>query len=162
VIYVSWEDAKQYVEWLSKATGRPYRLLSESEYEYAARAGTTTTYPWGDEIGKNNVVCYDCGSKWDNRETAPVATFAPNQFGLYDMVGNVNEWVEDCASSDYKGAPADGSAWIQSSCEFRMVRGGSWNNPSSYLRSAWRGANPADLYRYHSLGFRVARTLDTP
>ena len=93
-------------------TGRPYRLLSEAEWEYAARAGTTTAYSWGDEIGKNNANCNGCGSEWDSRRTAPVGSFAPNQFGLYDMHGNVWEWVEDCLHDNYKGAPEDGSAWI--------------------------------------------------
>jgi formylglycine-generating enzyme required for sulfatase activity len=110
VIYVGWDDAKQYVAWLGKVTGKPYRLLSESEYEYATRAGTTTAYPWGNDIGKNNANCNGCGSKWDNIQTAPVDSFAPNKFGLYDMVGNVFEWVEDCAHGNYQGAPTDGSA----------------------------------------------------
>ena len=96
VINVTWDDAQQYVAWFSKMTGKPYRLLSEAEWEYAARAGTTTAYSWGDEIGKGNANCNGCGSEWDGRQTAPVGSFAPNQFGLYDMHGNVWEWVEDC------------------------------------------------------------------
>ena len=111
VINVSWEDAQRYVAWLSKVTGKPYRLLTEAEYEYAARAGTQTAYPWGDDIGKNNANCATCDSEWDWKRTAPVGSFAPNSFGLYDMVGNVWEWTDDCYHDNYESAPADGSAW---------------------------------------------------
>jgi len=96
VIDVSWEDAKSYAAWLSTKTGKPYRLLSEAEWEYAARAGSTTRYFWGDEIGRNRANCNGCGSQWDNQQTAPTGSFAPNAFGLYDMHGNVWQWVEDC------------------------------------------------------------------
>jgi formylglycine-generating enzyme required for sulfatase activity len=109
VINITWNDAKSYAAWLSKVTGKSYRLLTEAEYEYAARSGTQTTYPWGDEIGKNNASCNGCGSQWDGINPAPVGSFAPNRFGLYDMVGNVWEWVEDCGRSDYAGATDDGS-----------------------------------------------------
>jgi formylglycine-generating enzyme required for sulfatase activity len=161
VIYVGWDDAQQYVAWLSKMTGKLYRLLTEAEYEYATRAGTTTAYPWGDDIGKNNANCNGCGSQWDNKQTAPVGSFAPNGFGLYDMVGNVFEWVEDCYYGSYNEAPADGSAWIGSSCSNRVVRGGSWNDAPVSLRSASRG-RPTTGARGSVLGFRVARTLLTP
>ena len=107
VIDVSWDDAKAYVAWLSRMTGKPYRLLTEAEYEYAARAGTTTAYPWGDEIGENNANCNGCGREW-LRQTAPVGSFAPNAFGLHDMLGNVWVWVEDCYHATYDGAPPDG------------------------------------------------------
>ena len=161
VINVSWDDAKRYVAWLVRATGKPYRLLSESEYEYATRAGTTTDYPWGDDVGTNNANCDGCGSKWDNKQTAPVGSFAGNNFGLYDMVGNVLEWVEDCLHESYTGAPSDGSAWIEGSdCTRRVHRGGSWFDPPVDLRSAQRFAdNPGS--RGHVMGFRVARTLST-
>ena len=95
VISVGWNDAQTYVAWLSKMTGQPYRLLTESEWEYAARADSTTAYPWGAEIGKGNANCNGCGSKWDNLQTSPVGSFAANQFGLYDMAGNVWQWVQD-------------------------------------------------------------------
>jgi formylglycine-generating enzyme required for sulfatase activity len=159
VFYVSWEDAKQYVAWLTKVTGKPYRLLTESEFEYAARAGTTTAYPWGNDIGTNNANCIGCGSQWDNRQTASVGSFAPNLFGLYDMAGNVWEWVEDCVHDNYNGAPADGSAWIEGGdCDRRVVRGGSYGNTPDALRSAGRDwDSSADRSRHG--GFRVARTL---
>jgi formylglycine-generating enzyme required for sulfatase activity len=159
VINVSWDNVQQYVAWISTMTGRPYRLLSEAEWEYAARAGTTTAYSWGDEIGKNNADCNGCGSEWDSRRTAPVGSFAPNQFGLYDMHGNVWEWVEDCLHTNYEGAPKDGSAWIaQGDCNHRVVRGGSWAGYPVGLRSALRFWYSADDHG-NDLGFRVARTL---
>ncbi len=162
VINVSWDDAQAYVKWLSRVTGKPYRLLSEAEYEYAARGGSETTYPWGDDIklnGKPMANCDGCGSQWDNKQTAPVGSFAANRFGLYDIVGNVWEWTEDCWNGSYQGAPADGSAWTSGDCSRRVVRGGSWlNNPGS-LRSAARYRNNLTVVRGYVLGFRVARTL---
>ena len=113
VINVNFDDAQRYVAWLSRMTGKPYRLLSEAEYEYAARAGTQTAYPWGDEIGNRNANCDGCGSQWDGKQTAPVGSFPPNQFGLHDMIGNVFEWTEDCFHNNYERAPADGSAWTE-------------------------------------------------
>jgi formylglycine-generating enzyme required for sulfatase activity len=160
VINVSWDDAKAYVAWLSKKTAKTYRLLTEAEYEYATRAGTQTAYPWGNEIGKNNANCMACGSQWDDKQTAPVGSFPPNGFGLYDMVGNVWAWTEDCLNLSYSGASADGSAWTSGDCGRRMVRGGSWYGYPSHLRSAYRGGSPADS-RY-SFGFRVGRTLLPP
>ena len=160
VINVSWDQVQQYVAWFSKMTGRPYRLLSEAEWEYAARAGTTTAYSWGDELGKNNANCNGCGSEWDSRRTAPVGSFAPNQFGLYDMHGNVWEWVEDCLHNNYEGAPKDGSAWIaQGDCNNRVIRGGSWVGYPVGLRSALRFWFSADDHGM-DVGFRVARTLN--
>ena len=107
-------------------TGQPYRLLTEAEWEYAARAGTTTAYYWGDDIGKGNANCDGCGSQWDAKQTSPVGSFAANQFGLYDMAGNVLQWVQDCYHGNYDGAPTDGSAWTSGDCSNRVVRGGSW------------------------------------
>jgi formylglycine-generating enzyme required for sulfatase activity len=162
VIFVTWDDAQRYAAWLSKMTGKPYRLLTEAEYEYATRAGTQTAYPWGDDIGKNSANCTGCGSKWDARQTAPVGSFKPNAFGLYDMVGNVFEWVEDCAHNNYDGAPADGSAWIEGGdCKSRVDRGGAWNFAPDSLRSADRDTS-ATGYRIDNLGFRVGRTLIAP
>jgi formylglycine-generating enzyme required for sulfatase activity len=160
VINVDWNDAEQYVAWLSQMTGKTYRLLSEAEYEYAARAGTTTLYPWGDDIGKNNANCNGCGSRWDGKQPAPVGSFAPNAFGLYDMVGNVAEWVEDCWHDSYNGAPKDGSAWITGgNCRERVVRTGCWFHYPELIRSANRSGDFADT-RFDAIGFRVARTLN--
>jgi formylglycine-generating enzyme required for sulfatase activity len=157
VINVSWDDTKTYLVWLSRKTGKPYRLLSEAEFEYAARAGTTTAYYWGDEIGKGNANCR-CGSQWDGKQTAPIGSFAPNAFGLYDMAGNVYQWVQDCYHGDYNGAPTGGSAWTSGDCSLRVLRGGSWSSYLENLRSADRGRNSTDL-RDDSVGFRVGRTL---
>jgi len=159
-INVSWDDAKAYVAWLTKKTGKPYRLLSEAEYEYATRAGTTTTFPWGNAIGKNNANCDGCGSQWDGKETAPVGSFAANGFGLYDMVGNVFEWIEDCWHETYKGAPTKGSAWTSGECDVRDVRGGAWGYGPDDLHSADRGRLEADLRRAN-VGLRIGRTLLT-
>jgi formylglycine-generating enzyme required for sulfatase activity len=158
VINVTWDDAGQYVAWLSRMTGKPYRLLTEAEWEYAARAGTMTAYPWGDKIAKGNANCDGCGSEWDGRETSPVGSFKPNGFGLHDMAGNVWQWVEDCARARYDGAPNDGSARTDGDCSRRVVRGGSWGNGPRFLRSASRGGVTTGN-RYNHLGFRVGRTL---
>ena len=157
VINVSWNDAQRYVAWLSKITGKSYRLLSEAEYEYAARAGTQTAYPWGDEIGTNNANCSGCGSKWDATQTAPVGFFRPNQFGLHDMVGNVWEWVADCVHEDYNAAPVDGSAWMTGNCGQHRLRGGSWASLFDEIRSANRGRSAASD-RLNIISFRVSRT----
>jgi formylglycine-generating enzyme required for sulfatase activity len=159
VINVHWEDAKAYVAWLSTKTGKTYRLLTEAEYEYAARAGTQTTYPWGNDIGKNNANCRSCGSEWDGKkQTVPVGSFPANGFGLHDMVGNVWAWTEDCYHNSYNGAPVDGSAWTSGDCVTRVDRGGSWYFTPQYLRSAIRNRNSPGN-RSDGLGFRVGRTL---
>ena len=160
-IGVSWGGAKCYVAWLSKVTGKPYRLLSEAEYEYAARAGSQTAFPWGDQVGNNNANCKDCGSKWDALVTAPVGSFPPNAFGLYDTVGNVFEWVEDCWHGDYAGAPSDGSPWLTGDCGKRVIRGGSWYYPAVAVQSGFRFWSLPATYG-SNVGFRVARTLPTP
>jgi formylglycine-generating enzyme required for sulfatase activity len=161
VINVTWYNAQRYVAWLSKMTGKSYRLLSESEWEYSARAGTRTAYSWGDDIGKGNANCKGCGSHWDSVGTAPAGSFNGNAFGLYDMHGNVWEWVEDCFHDNYIGAPANGSPWITGSdCNYRVVRGGSWSYDPEILRAALRDRDAAGN-RYGSLGFRVGRTLVT-
>jgi formylglycine-generating enzyme required for sulfatase activity len=158
VINVSWDDAKAYVTWLSRKTGKPYRLLMEAEYEYAARAGSQSAYYWGNDIGKGNANCNSCGSQWDGKQTAPVGSFAANAFGLYDMAGNVLEWVEDCINNNYNGAPTDGSAWTSGNCNARVGRGGSWDDAPQVLRSAFRGGGTPGV-RLSGLGFRVGRTL---
>ena len=159
VINVSWEDGREFVRWLSEKTGKSYRLLSESEWEYAARGGTQTRYSWGDGIGRNRANCEGCGSRWDNEMTAPVGSFSANEFGLHDMHGNVYEWTADCSNESYHGAPIDGRPWETGNCDERVFRGGSWFNSPRYLRSAFRGWNTS-VSRGDIVGFRVARTLD--
>ncbi len=158
VINVSWEDAQSYVSWLSRETEEEYRLPSEAEWEYAARAGSTTRYSWGNEIGVNRAHCSGCGSRWDADRTAPAGSFAPNAFGLHDMHGNVWEWVADCWNGSYTDAPSDGSAWLQRDCVLPVLRGGSWYLFPRSLRAAYRLRHSAD-YRDYFIGFRVARTL---
>ena len=159
VVNVNWNDARQYVAWLSLMTGKWYRLLTEAEWEYAERAGTTSAYFWGDEVGIGNAVCIGCGSKWDNKQTAPVGSFQPNGFGLYDMLGNVWEWTEDCYHDSLDGAPTDGSAWTDNCKQGRRaVRGGGWDSYAVHLRSADRDRISIGT-RINDLGFRVARTL---
>jgi formylglycine-generating enzyme required for sulfatase activity len=163
VINVSWYDAiDEYLPWLSRRTGKAYRLLSEAEWEYAARAGSSRNYPWGDEIGRNRANCLGCGSQWAGKgQTAPVGSFEANAFGLHDMHGNVFQWVQDNWHPNYKGAPTDGSVWSGGSGEqsaVRVLRGGSWVNGAWILRSANRYRNDP-MFRYNSFSFRVARTL---
>ena len=160
VINVSWEDiTKQYIPWLNKKTGEQYRLPSEAEWEYAARAGSETKYSWGNSIGNNKVNCDGCGSRWDNSQTAPVGSFAANAFGLYDMHGNVWEWTQDCRNGSYKDAPSDGTAWLSGNCGRRVLRGGSWISDPVNLRSADRSYITTGI-RNNNYGFRLARTLD--
>jgi formylglycine-generating enzyme required for sulfatase activity len=164
VVDVNWADAQQYVAWLSKQTGKQYRLLTEAEWEYATRAGSTTAYYWGNDVKKDGQImadCFDCGSEWDNQKTAPAGSFPANAFGLNDTLGNVWEWVQDCYHDSYDGAPADSSAWIDSDdCKERVSRGGSWADlPQVLLRSAFRLRTPS-VNRYTGLGFRVARGLE--
>ncbi len=158
MINVSWDDAQDYAEWLSMQTGAHYRLPTEAEWEYAARAGTVTKYHWGDEVGMNRANCDGCGSPQDLGQTVPVGSFPTNGFGLHDMHGNVWEWVEDCLNGSYTGAPFDGSAWVTGDCMRRMVRGGSWFNNTRTMRAANR-LRLAPHMRLIHVGFRVARTL---
>ena len=159
VINVSWEDATTYAAWLSEETGEAYRLPSESEWEYAARAGTTTRYTWGDDIGRNRANCgTGCRDRWYGR--TPTGSFEANAWGLHDVHGNVREWVEDCWHESYARAPRDGSAWTTGgTCTRRVIRDGSWYNSPRWLRSANRNGFDAE-YRSNSVGFRVARTLE--
>jgi formylglycine-generating enzyme required for sulfatase activity len=154
---VSLDDAQQYVAWLSRLTGQRYRLLSEAEWEYAARAGSTTAYSFGDDPATlGDYAWYHDNSKG---KAHPVGLKKPNAWGLYDMHGNVWQWVEDCYHEHYTGAPEDGSAWIEGAdCGSRVVRGGSWDYPPQGLRSAVRTGFDS-VVRYDGLGFRVGRTL---
>lgn len=158
VVNVSWGDAQQYVGWLSRLTGKAYRLLTEAEWEYTARAGSNTRFSWGDEPGADNANCSDCGSTW-NLQTAPVGSFKPNAFGLHDMHGNVWEWVEDSWHENYQAAPTDGSAWLKGGDpKYRVIRGGSWHNEGELIRAAVRFQRN-HLVQFDTLGFRVARTM---
>jgi formylglycine-generating enzyme required for sulfatase activity len=154
VINVSWNDAKEYVTWLSRKTEKPYRLLSEAEWEYAARAGTSTKYAFGDSLDKQQARFSD--GKRGVGQTAEVGSFAANAWGLHDMHGNVWEWVEDCYAPSYLQAPADGSARTIPGCSSRVLRGGSWDYDPQDLRSAVRYKLPV-VYRVDEIGFRVAR-----
>jgi formylglycine-generating enzyme required for sulfatase activity len=154
---LSWVDAKAYVAWLSQETGKPYRLPSEAEWEYAARAGTSTTFWWGREISDKFANCRGCGGR-TGRYAMATATFFPNPFGLFDTAGNAAEWVEDCWNETYRKAPADGSAWTEGDCRQRVLRGGSFDSGVRYLRSASRFRYDADV-RYYANGFRAARDL---
>ena len=160
VVCMNWEDARAYVAWLSGETSKRYRLLSEAEWEYVARAGTTTRYYWGDAIGRNRANCKGCGSQWDGRQTAPVGSFEANRFGLHDALGNVWEWVLDCWNESYVGAPSDGRAWEGGDCNRRVLRGGSWIDSPRDLRSAIRGGYTPAVIRPLDSGFRIARSLD--
>ena len=165
VVCVSWLDAKAYIAWLngklhrSDTTG-PYRLLTEAEWEYAARAGTSTIYYWGSDAGARYANCNGCDPQWGHG-TSPVSSFPANPFGLYDISGNVWQWIEDCYHKSYDGAPADGSAWATDNCPLRMGRGGSWFNKPSALRLAFRGGGHIPYLSADLTGIRVAKTLTT-
>jgi formylglycine-generating enzyme required for sulfatase activity len=176
-VCISWPDAKAYVAWLSKKTGHTYRLPSEAEWEYAARAGTQTRWYWGSDrnqgckyanAGDQTLATqlarhsfddetnqFDCSDGYAH--AAPVGTFKPNAFGLYDMLGNMFEWVEDCMNVDYQGAPTDGSAVLTGSCERRFLRGGSWTLNSHAVSADFRAGNVIEN-KESTHGFRVART----
>jgi len=154
LVNVDWNDAQTYVRWLSARTGKKFRLLTEAEWEFAARAGAHTAYSWGDQMVEGNAVCYaGCGEEAD--KTAAVGTTPPNALGLHDFHGNVWEWTEDCWHDSYDGAPTDGSAWTAGECTQRTARGGAWLNVSSDVRSSIRAPQPTSI-RFSNLGFRVA------
>ena len=158
LINISWDDIQTFIDWLNEKTGRNYRLPTEAEWEYAARAGSTTKYSWGNSIGHNRANCDDdCGDRW--KYTAPAGSFSANVWGLHDMHGNVWEWVQDCWNDSYVGAPGDGRAWSSGDCGLRVVRGGSWPNDPGSLRSAGRygGFWSARSDRGNYLGFRLAQ-----
>ena len=155
VINISWDDIQTYIAWLNGRTGGNYRLPTEAEWEYAARAGSTTLYSWGDDIGSNRANCNDdCGDSYEY--AAPVGSFPANAWGLHDMHGNVWEWVQDCWNESYQGAPTDGSAWESGVCGQRVFRGSSWKLNARSLRSAYRGRS-ARAARSYLLGFRLAQ-----
>jgi formylglycine-generating enzyme required for sulfatase activity/class 3 adenylate cyclase len=149
---VSWSDARQYVAWLAETTGKPYRLPTEAEWEYAARAGTQTKYWWGDQFQADAANCKNCAA---NEQPVKVGSLKPNPFGLYDMGGSVDQWVEDCWHKTYQGAPADGSAWVEGQCPSHVLRSGSWKNDGRYVRPSNRDSYDTNV-RYPTHGFRVA------
>ena len=156
IVNVTWDDAVAYAEWLSSQTSRPYRLPSEAEWEYAARAGTNTRYSWGNSVGVERANCYGCRSRAnrDQRGTVAVGSFRANPWGLHDMHGNAWEWVSDCRLDDYQGAAGDGSSRTSPNCEERVLRGGSWRVNSSLVRAAQRGWGKEAL-RLDDVGIRV-------
>ena len=178
MVCVDWSDAKAYVASLAAKTGKPYRLATEAEWEYAARVGTMTARYWGDDrhaaCAYANVYDLDGIAGWGEARsterysncrdgyvfTAPVASFLPYAFGIHDMIGNVFEWLEDCFHDSYDGAPADGSAWVAGTCTQRSARGESWSSTPRNLRAGWRERDEPD-FRYVGIGFRVSATLQT-
>ena len=159
VMLVTWEDAQAFAGWLSEMTGKRFRLPSEAEWEYVARAGSEARYPWGDDVGQSNANCDGCGSRWDDERTAPAGSLPANAFGVHDMVGNLYEWVQDCGRYSYEGAPSDGSAvGPDAACRQRMMRGGSWLSLPRASRPANRVRNPVG-FQDINVGFRVARDL---
>jgi formylglycine-generating enzyme required for sulfatase activity/class 3 adenylate cyclase len=155
VTNVSWSDAKQFVAWLAGATRKPYRLPSEAEWEYAARAGTQTKYWWGDQFQPGMANCKNCTDIAVADQPAVAGSSKPNPFGLYDMGGGVDQWVEDCWHKNYQGAPANGSAWIEGECASHVIRSGSWKNDAQYVRPSNRDSYDTNV-RYPTHGFRVA------
>jgi formylglycine-generating enzyme required for sulfatase activity len=171
-VCLSWEEAQQYIAWLSNKTGKTYRMLSESEWEYAARAGTKTAHLWGEKpqdacryANGSDLTRKEAHPEWNAdqpchdgyAETSPAGSFRPNRFGLYDMAGNVAEMTLDCLHPDYKGAPRDGSPWLTGDCKNRMNRGDTWTSMPGGMRSAARSYDNARYTRVYDLGFRVAR-----
>jgi formylglycine-generating enzyme required for sulfatase activity/class 3 adenylate cyclase len=155
VTNVSWSDAKQFVAWLAGATRKAYRLPSEAEWEYAARGGTQTKYWWGDQFQPGMANCKNCNDVAAAEQPIKVGSFKPNPFGLYDMGGSVDQWVEDCWHKNYQGAPADGSAWVEGECASHVIRSGSWKNDARYVRPSNRDGYDTNV-RYPTHGFRVA------
>jgi formylglycine-generating enzyme required for sulfatase activity len=162
VFNVTWNDAVAYAEWLSRETGKRFRLPTEAEWEYAARAGSKTPYWWGTKArGSNRANCDGCGSEWA-KQTTPVGSFEANPFGLHDTAGNVIEWVQDCWHENYENAPADGSVWLKAGdgdCGQRVIRGGHWFHGPGIVHSAYRGKKAPD-YQSTTAGFRLAQDLE--
>ena len=167
VVCVTWQDAQAYIDWLNaktRPTGHnlkqgPYRLPTEAEYEYAARAATTTTRWWGDDIGTAKAHCLGCATPFPGDKTAPIGDYPPNQFGLYDILGNVWEWTQDCWSKDYEKASADGTARQDGDCVYRVVRGGRWLTAPFLVTSAGRSKQDYRGSAYF-MGFRVAKSSE--
>jgi formylglycine-generating enzyme required for sulfatase activity len=158
VVEMGWLDAQAYVHWLATVTHLPYRLPSEAEWEYAARARRATRFWWGDDESAAPAFANAQGTDDGFANTAPVGSFQSNGFGLFDMAGNVWQWTADCYNRDYRGAPADGTPWLTGDCTSRVVRGGSWYDPRSALRVTNRTGNHI-VDHDDNVGFRIARTI---
>jgi formylglycine-generating enzyme required for sulfatase activity/class 3 adenylate cyclase len=158
VTNISWSDAAQFAAWLAKVTGKPYRLPTEAEWEYAARGGTQTRYWWGDQFQHGLANCKNCTQIASTQPPNKVGDFKANPYGLFDMGGTVDQWVEDCWHKNYQGAPTDGSAWREDACTAHVIRSGSWRNDARYVRPANRDRYDTNV-RYPTHGFRIALTL---
>lgn len=158
VVNVSWYEAKAYTSWLTEQTGQEYRLPTEIEWEYSVRAGSDLSFWYGDKVQTGYSVCDECGSQWDGRSTAPVGSQISNPFGLFDMHGNVAEWVEDCYHESYDGAPGNNRAWLSSDCPSKVIRGGSWFDIARVGRSSTRYRAEPSL-KASNWGFRVVRVI---
>ena len=156
VIFVSWDDALAYTQWLSIQTGKKYRLPSEAQWEYAALADTATTYWWGRELGSGRAHCFNCDTGLNPRSPTNVGRFPANLFGLHDTAGNIAEWVSDCWHPNYQDAPTDGSVWEGGDCTYRVARGGSFLNTGKSIRAKKRRKWKSQR-GYDSVGFRVVR-----
>jgi len=159
VIFVKWDDAYYYAKWLSEQTGKKYRLLSESEWEYAASTGKKSSFWWGYDEEPNRAHCFECETGLDPRKPSKIGGFEANKFGLHDTAGNVAEWVKDCWHENYKGAPTDNEVWEGGDCTYRAVRGGAYLSPQQSIRSAKRDKLKSDA-GYDHVGIRIARKLD--
>lgn len=158
VINISFSETNDFVRYLRARTGKPYRLPTEAEWEYAARAGTDTPFWWGDDAGEEFANCRHCGSEWDGKSSAPVGQFAANPFGLFDMNGNVWEWIADCWNEDHQDAPATAAARGTGNCERRVIRSGSWYYIARLMSASSRDSHPVQLWSYN-IGIRVVREL---
>ena len=158
VTEISWFDAQAFITWLNQKSGSDYRLPSEPEWEYAARSGTTTVYPWGDVVGNNNANCDGCGSRWAGQQTAPVGSFPANSWGIHDMNGNVREWVFGC-NWTYEGSSSDEKSWkVEQECGGRVARGGHFSDTPKYVRSSDRSfEDPSVRMNGSYQGFRLAK-----
>jgi formylglycine-generating enzyme required for sulfatase activity/class 3 adenylate cyclase len=158
VTNLSWSDTQQFVEWLFSVTQKPFRLPTEAEWEYAARGGTRGKFWWGDQLQAAMANCKGCNEPYDPSQPLKVGSFKANPFGLYDMGGNIHQWVADCWHKNYQGAPSDGSAWVDNDCPSHVIRSGSWKNDPSYVRPSSRDHYDASV-RYPTHGLRVALSL---
>ena len=158
VTNLSWTDTQEFVGWLSNVMQKPFRLPTEAEWEYAARGGAKSKYWWGDQLKAEMANCKGCNVPYESSQPAKVGSFKPNPFGLYDMGGNIDQWVTDCWHHNYQGAPADGSAWLEKDCMSRVIRSGSWKNDPSYVRPSNRDHYDVSV-RYPTHGLRVAYSL---